>query len=123
MDKLFHPLYGYPLAALEFTRGLVRSLGQLRLDHQPTAGGVIPRDFFGVNVAPGDDPQTDDYLLARLQELGLRQVRMDFSYDSPGGPAERLLRRLLEAGLEVMLNLLPPLPEAEDMGSGLVPCP
>lgn len=112
MNKLLHPLYGYPLAALEFLKAVGQSVRFMALDHQPQPGADIPKDFFGVNLAPGDDPATDDYILEHLQQLGINQVRMDFSYESHDAPAQRLLDRLLEQGLDVMLDLLPPLGEA-----------
>jgi Lipopolysaccharide kinase (Kdo/WaaP) family len=121
LNKLLHPLYGYPLAALELFRALGQSFSLLHLDHQPTAGRRVSRDFFGVNVAPGADSDADTYIVDRLRELGLSQVRMDFSYESLDGPAQRLLDRLLGEGFEVMLDLLPPLGEAsllfEDAGA------
>jgi len=113
LNKLLHPLCAYPLAALECIKAISQSVRLLSLDHRPHAGGAIAEDFFGVNVAPGTDTATDDYLLDRLRQLGIRQVRMDFSYDSWEAPAERLLQRLLDDGVEVMLDLLPPRAEAE----------
>ncbi|MEH6586477.1 MAG: lipopolysaccharide kinase InaA family protein [Halioglobus sp.] len=113
MNKLLHPLYGYPAAAWEFLNAIGQCARLLGADHQPDAGLVIPEDFFGINVAPGDDADSDDYILDRLHELGIRQVRMDFSYASFEGPAGRLLSRLLDADLDIMLDLLPPLAEAQ----------
>ncbi|TDG12024.1 hypothetical protein E2F43_16845 [Seongchinamella unica] len=113
MNKLLHPLYGYPAAAREFMSAIAQCASLLGTDHQPDCNLEIPRDFFGVNVAPGATPDSDDYILARLAELGINQVRMDFSYGSPGGPAARLLQRLLDAGVEVLLDLLPPMAQAQ----------
>ena len=96
MNKLLHPLYGYPLAALEFCRAVGQNLGLVKLSSVPAATHRIPAGFFGVNVAPGDDPGGDDYIVARLRELGLSRVRLHFSYESRGGPAQRLLDRLLD---------------------------
>lgn len=115
MNKLLHPLYGYPAAAREFISAIGQCLRLLSTDHLPDANLQVPENFFGVNVAPGDTPDCDDYILARLEELGIKQVRMDFSYDSPEGPAARLLHRLLEAETDVMLDLLPPLDEARSI--------
>ena len=112
MNKLLHPLYAYPLAATAFLRAAGQSLRLVGLDHTPLTQHRVPRDYFGVNVAPGEDSDTDDYIVARLRELGLDRVRMDFSYESFDGPAQRLLDRLLDEQIEVMLDLLPPLTEA-----------
>ncbi|KAA1193364.1 hypothetical protein F0M18_05875 [Pseudohalioglobus sediminis] len=113
MNKLLHPLYGYPTAAWDFLCALADNLRLLGTDHRPLEAFTIGDDFFGVNVAPGDAPATDDYILERLAELGIGQVRMDFSYGSPGSQAERLLQRLLQAGIDVTLDLLPPMAEAQ----------
>lgn len=113
MNKLLHPLYGYPLAAWEFLSAIGQCVRLLGTDHQPDSGLSISNDFFGINVAPGDDSTSDDYILDRLHDLGIHQVRMDFSYDSSEGPARRLLERLLSADIDVMLDLLPPIAEAQ----------
>lgn len=112
MNKLLHPLYGYPLAAREFIRAIVQNVRLMAEDHRPRAEVTIPGDFFGVNVAAGEHPDTDTYIVQRLRELRLNQVRMDFSYESFDGPAQRLLEALLAEGFDVMLDLLPPLGEA-----------
>jgi hypothetical protein len=113
LNRYLHPLYGYPAAVSDFLRALARSPGWLRLDHRPLESHEVAVDFFGVNVAPGEEPGTDDYILERLAELGIQQVRMDYSYGSPGAAAQGLLERLLQAGYRVFLNVFPPLTEAE----------
>ena len=113
MNKLLHPLYGYPAAAWEFISAFAQCARLLGTDHRPADNQAIPEDFFGVNVAPGGDAASDDRILSYLEQLGIGQVRMDFSYSSFNGPAERLLRRLLDADIEVMLDLLPPLAQAQ----------
>lgn len=77
----------------------------------------IENDFFGVNIAPSDDIECENYTVAKLGELGVRHVRMDFSYCSFGGDAERLLQRVLEGNLEVFLNVFPPDTEAKILAS------
>jgi len=113
LNKLLHPLYGYPLAAGAFLAAVGQNLRLLTCDHQPSAGFTVPEDFFGVNVAPADDPAVDQYLVDKLQELGINQVRMDFTYASQGGDAQRLLEHLLDTGMAVTLDLLPPMAEAQ----------
>lgn len=75
-------------------------------------GLTISADFFGINIAPSRDPQVDDYIISRLKELGLRHVRMNFSYESLEGDAERLLKKILQADFQVMLDILPPKEDA-----------
>ena len=83
--------------------------------HSPKiqAGVSVENGFFGINIAPGADPKVDDYIIERLQELGLQHVRMNFAYDSLDGYAERLLKRVLEAGFKVLLDLIPPFEDAK----------
>jgi tRNA A-37 threonylcarbamoyl transferase component Bud32 len=76
------------------------------------AGERIKNDFFGINIAPSSDPRADDYIVERLRELDLQNVRMDFTYASLDGDAERLLQRVLAEGFKVMLDLLPPFEDA-----------
>jgi len=76
------------------------------------AGAQIQNDFFGINIAPSSDPRADDYIVERLRELDLQNVRMDFTYASLGSDAERLLQRVLAEGFKVMLDLLPPFDDA-----------
>ncbi|MFW5450886.1 MAG: lipopolysaccharide kinase InaA family protein [Methylophagaceae bacterium] len=79
------------------------------------AGTTIQNNFFGINIAPSSDPQIDDYIVDRLKELHLQHVRMDFTYDSINGDAERLLKRILSEGFQVMLDLLPPFEDASKL--------
>ena len=92
--------------------------GGLRMPggHQPQPGFRVPDDFVGVCVASQPDPEADACMLGYLDELGIRQVRMDFTYDSLGGHGERFLGRLLDEGIQVLLRLLPPPAEAGRMG-------
>jgi hypothetical protein len=113
LNRFLHPLYGYPVAIFDVFRAIAGSPRWLGLDHLPGDNSDISADFFGVNVAPGEHPTTDDYIFERLDELGLRQVRMDYSYGSVGSAAQGLLDRLLEREFQVFLNVFPPLQEAE----------
>jgi Lipopolysaccharide kinase (Kdo/WaaP) family len=104
------------ISKLRMTRALLASLARmpswLSESSVPLPQASIGADFLGVNVAPSDDAAVDDYILQRLSELGTRQVRMDFSYSSPQGPAQRLLDTLLANDFRILLNLFPPLEEA-----------
>lgn len=80
----------------------------LRLPETLEAGGVVPGDFFGINVATKADPATDDWLVARLRELGLRDVRCDVDAAGLGGHPGRLVERLEAEGFSVMVRLLQP---------------
>lgn len=85
--------------------------------HIPPAGHRVPDDFTGVCVTAAADPAVDDYILDRLAELAVRNVRIDISYGDEDGPVERLLSRLLATGLQVMIHLVQPFDEARMMSS------
>lgn len=78
----------------------------------------VPREFFGINVAAGETSAHDDYVIARLRELGITHVRLQFTYSSFGASTERLLLRILDEGFEVLLDLVPPFDAARQLESG-----
>ena len=86
-----------------------------RLCHRSRASLRIPEDFFGINIATSADERCDDYVMARLQELGIKNVRLAFSYCSVDGPAARLLDKLLAHHFVVNLVVLPPMDAARMM--------
>lgn len=83
--------------------------------HLPLLAHDIPTDFAGVGVATSGDAKVDDYVLARLQELGIRQVRLDFSYGDMGHDAARFLDKLLQHGFSVLLHIVQPFDDAMEM--------
>ncbi len=87
----------------------------MREGHEPEVGHAVGDDFIGVNIATSDDPRCDDRVVDALEDLGVRHVRMNFSYESLNGAAERLLQRVLAAGVDVLLNVLPPPEQAADI--------
>ena len=91
--------------------------------YQPKQPVSLPEDFFGVCVATSEDPACDDYILARLRELGVKCVRLDYGYDSPGGFADRLVGRLSSEGYRVALHLVAPRRDMEalDTPDGIQP--
>lgn len=83
--------------------------------HLPKPAHQVPEDFIGVGVTTGDDPAIDDFILAKLTELNLQQVRLDFTYTDLNGPVSRLLDKLLTAKINVLLHLVQPFREAQQM--------
>lgn len=83
--------------------------------HIPPSNHHIPTDFAGVGVASSGDPQVDDYLLDRLREAGINSVRIDISYGEIDGNTGRLLQKLLDARLQVMIHLVQPFDAAFTM--------
>ncbi len=98
---------------------IVGAVGKLpawaMVSHEIDSRHQLASDFIGVNVGTSSDPKCDDYVVAALRDLQLQQVRMDYSYCSDGGDAQRLLDRLLDEGFDVVLDVLPPAPEAASL--------
>ncbi|MBL1319641.1 MAG: hypothetical protein COA63_001085 [Methylophaga sp.] len=105
------------LATKETLATIIRTRFWFSISSLLSAGAHIPADFFGINIAPSSDPRLDDYTVERLKELQLKHIRMDFTYDSFGGDAERLLKRILAEKFMVMLDLLPPKKDAALLAS------
>ncbi|MDP2990842.1 MAG: lipopolysaccharide kinase InaA family protein, partial [Kiritimatiellota bacterium] len=81
----------------------------------PRKGCQVPADFFGLCVANAPDPACDDYVIARLNELGIRHARLDFTYGDRDAFTERFLDRLLTDQFRVCLHLVQPREEARAM--------
>lgn len=103
-------------------RLLLRALRQILKGGLSFPGGHIPpvqhwvaADFSGVGVAAADDPAVDDYILQQLKELDIKNVRIDFSYGDENGPTARLLQKLLDNDLQVLLHLVQPFDAAFQM--------
>ena len=78
---------------------------------------IIPADFIGVCVASAPDPATDDYIISQLRALGIKQVRLDFSYGDLNGFNARFLRALIANNFSVSLHLVQPFAAASNMQS------
>jgi len=113
LSSAFQPLKTLPSATVDILKSLRDIPRWLSLPSSPQQVFEFPGDFIGINVAPADDPVVDDYILARLEELGISHVRMDFAYSSRNGPAQRLLDILLENKYQVMLDIFPNVEEAK----------
>jgi tRNA A-37 threonylcarbamoyl transferase component Bud32 len=77
---------------------------------------TVADDFFGINIATSSDERSDQYVLDHVTELGLKHVRLDFTYDSIGGDAERLLTKALEQDFHVLLDIFPTFEDAQLVG-------
>ncbi len=83
--------------------------------HLPPQGHIVPADFCGVGVATNADPETDRAVISSLHKLGVRQVRLDFTYGDLDNHVARFLEALLSDGFKVMLHLLQPFEAANRM--------
>ena len=76
---------------LAVLRALLRGGFRLSGGHLPPAGHQVPEDFAGIGVAAGPDAAHDELQLAHLARLGVRRVRIDYTYGDADRPAGRLL--------------------------------
>ncbi len=87
----------------------------LRDGHRPLSGHAVPADFVGVGVATAANAATDAAVLEAAAALGVRRVRVDFTYGDTDGPVARLLDALIEADHDVWLHLIQPVEAARCM--------
>ncbi|MDP2246642.1 MAG: hypothetical protein Q8J65_00820, partial [Nitrosomonadales bacterium] len=83
--------------------------------YQPPSGHHIPADFSGIGVATAEDPAIDDAVINHLNALGIRQVRLDFTYGDSNNHVARFLEKLIAHGFKVMLHLVQPFEAARHM--------
>lgn len=88
---------------------------RIRKGHFPTLLHEIPANFIGVCVASNENPAVDDYVVKQLQALGLKRVRLDFTYGDLERYNARFLKRLIAEKFEISLHLLQPFESAKNM--------
>ena len=88
---------------------------RIRKGHFPTLLHDVPANFIGVCVASNENPVVDDYVVKQLQALGLKRVRLDFTYDDLDSYNARFLKRLIAEKFEISLHLLQPFESAKNM--------
>ena len=85
--------------------------------HLPVSNHKIPANFIGVCVASAPYPATDDYVISQLKALGIKQVRLDFSYGDLTSFNARFLRALIAQKFSIDLHLVQPFEAASNMES------
>lgn len=107
-----NPLWQFVRANLAYMlSGKLRS----KKGYQPPAGHHVPIDFVGVGVATAEDPAIDELVINHLNALGIRQVRLDFTYGDNQNHTARFLEKLIELDFNIMLHLVQPLDAARQM--------
>ena len=93
--------------------------GGLRIKngHIPPSGHKIADDFFGLCVASAPDVAMDAYVIAQLNNLGIKQVRLDFTYSDLNSFNARFLHHLIAENFSVTLHLIQPFAAAKNMQS------
>jgi len=88
---------------------LLSGNGILVKGHLPCKECHVPFDFLGICVAGSPEDGYNDYLLEQLKELGVSQVRLDYTYsDLDTSFNAELLNLLFSSGYKVMLHLVQP---------------
>lgn len=88
--------------------------------HLPIAPLKIPADFSGICVASMADADSDERMIEYLEQLDLRQVRLDYTYGDNDGHTARFLEQLQAHSFRILLRLLPPPEEASRMEETVV---
>lgn len=105
------PIVGKSLAYILGGRLYVRN------GHLPQPEHTVPENFIGICVASAEDVAMDDYVIRQLQQLGIREVRLDFSYGDLDGFNARFLQRLIDETFAVTLHLVQPFAHARNMAT------
>jgi hypothetical protein len=87
----------------------------IRNGHLPPNNHTIPKNFIGVCVASAEDSSMDDYVVSQLQEIGIKDVRLDFTYGDLDNFNARFLERLITENMCVTLHLIQPFAHAINM--------
>ena len=107
----------YPRSALEVARVLATTRAWKAIPWQTQPGTSVSADFFGINVAGSPESGTNQYVMDRLSELGVRHVRMDLSAAGDDPWQRDLLQELLAKKFRVMLRLVQPMADAQRMNT------
>ena len=94
-----------------FLRGGMR----IKNGHLPQLNQTVPNDFIGVCVASNLKPETDNYVIEQLNNLGIKQVRLDFSYGDLTNFNARFLQRLIADHFVITLHLIQPFASSKAM--------
>ncbi|MEK9770876.1 MAG: lipopolysaccharide kinase InaA family protein [Nitrosomonadales bacterium] len=74
----------------------------------PNQTHKIPENFFGVNIASNQNPDTDTFILKKIKELNVKNVRLYFTYKDLNNHKKRLLEKLANENLNIIININPP---------------
>ncbi len=101
----------YIAAALGWLPGSLRLPG----GHLPLQSHPVAREFAGVGVAASPNPDYLPALERHLDDLGVKQVRVDYCQASDLEASDRLLARLVARGCRILLHPIQPFDEARQM--------
>jgi hypothetical protein len=100
---------------LQFLLFYARS--NLRHIEKADAPHVVPENFIGVNIASNENEETDEYILDKIQDLGVKNLRIYFTYQDLNNHKARLLKKLKYFSGSIIINLSPPPKDAVDIST------
>jgi len=89
----------------------------LRHIEKADAPHVVPENFIGVNIASNENEETDEYILDKIQDLGVKNLRIYFTYQDLNNHKARLLKKLKHFSGSIIVNLSPPPKDAIDIST------
>ncbi|HYN54818.1 MAG TPA: hypothetical protein VES38_08945 [Methylotenera sp.] len=87
----------------------------IKQGHLPVTGHTVPNDFIGVCVTSAVDEKIDDYVITQLDDLGIKEVRLDLTYGDTNDFHARFLEKLLARNFNITLHLVQPFLNAKRM--------
>ena len=94
---------------------LLRGKLSIKNGHLPITEHTVPKDFIGVCVSSAADANMDDYVIQHLNILGIKQVRLDFTYADLNSCNARFLDRLISENFKITLHIVQPFNCAKNM--------
>ncbi len=88
---------------------------RIKNGHLPLENHHVPDNFYGICVASSASPTMDAYVIAQVKALGIKQVRLDFTYGDLNSYNARFLRALISRNLQVTLHIVQPFAAAKNM--------
>ncbi|MGA1426602.1 MAG: lipopolysaccharide kinase InaA family protein [Methylophilaceae bacterium] len=87
----------------------------IRHQELPNRSHRVPDDFIGINIASNDELDTDDYIFDRIHELGIKNLRIYFTYTDFNNHKSRLLKKLKDFDGNLIINISPPIKDASSI--------
>ena len=87
----------------------------IRHQELPDRSHRVPDDFLGINIASNDELDTDDYIFDRIHELGIKNLRIYFTYTDFNNHKSRLLKKLKDFDGNLIINISPPIKDASSI--------
>ena len=87
----------------------------IRHQELPDRSHRVPDDFLGINIASNDELYTDDYIFDRIHELGVKNLRIYFTYTDFNNHKSRLLKKLKDFDGNLIINISPPIKDASSI--------